>query len=115
MTAVEMMDWRRRIRKWLASVPWWLWFVAGIVLGAAVLALLLGVSRDAAFPAILALFGVILGGTIAAGTNLIMAQASRRAQIVATTWPRRIETHQAAFARWWRIRSLIFDKTGRLV
>jgi hypothetical protein len=64
--------------------------------GGVIPALLINVTKGA-LPAVLALLGVILGGAIAAGTNIITAQAARRAQIVAATWPRRVEVHQAGF------------------
>jgi hypothetical protein len=103
------------LREWLSLVPWWLWLAGGAVLGA-VPALLLGVSREA-LPAALALLGVILGGAIAAAANVLVSQAGRRAQIVAATWPRRVEAHQAAFTLWWRLTGLIFkeDELGQVI
>ena len=94
-----------RIREWLSPTPWWLLAAVCIVLGA-IPALLVNVTREA-LPAVLALLGVILGGAIAAGTNFVTAQAARRAQIVAATWPRRVEAHQAGFEMWWRIMGVI--------
>lgn len=113
--AAGPIDGRQRGRGWLTPVPWWLWIAAGVVLGA-VPALLLEVSREAV-PAVLALLGVVLGGAIAAGVNVVMAQANRRAQIVTATWPRRVEAHQAAFALWWRLTGLVFktDELGPVV
>src|SRR4051794_2470787 len=83
---------RERIREWLSPVPRWLLAAASIVFGA-ISALLVNITKEA-LPAVLALLGVVLGGAIAAGTNIITAQAARRAQIVTATWPRRVEVHQ---------------------
>ena len=98
---------RKRIREWLSPVPWWLLAASCIVLGA-IPALLVNLTKEA-LPAVLALLGVILGGAIAAGTNMVTAQAARRAQIVAATWPRRVEVHQAGFEMWWRIMGVIYE------
>lgn len=100
-----------RIRTWLSPAPWWLLVAVGILAGA-IPALLVNVTKET-LPAVLALLGVILGGAIAAGTNFVTAQAARRAQIVAATWPRRVEAHQAAFEIWWRVMEVIYESKNR--
>lgn len=106
--SIEAMNWRNSIREWFDRFPRWLWLAASVVLPAVVLAIFFSISRDTDFPAVLTLLGVIIGGVIAAGTNLITAQANRQAQIVATTWSRRIVAHQVGFAWWWRITDLVY-------
>lgn len=110
LSAVVQWQWERS-RAWLSPVPSWLLVAAGILIGV-VPALSLNITKEV-LPAVLALLGVMLGGAIAAGTSIAIAHAARRAQVVAATWSRRVEAHQAGFELWWRLKEVIHDSEKR--
>ena len=92
---------RQRARDYFTTLPRWLCTAIGAALGAVVVAL---ISRDGPLgSSLLGLAGVVLGGVIAAGSNLFMAQANRRAQAVAPLWKDRIAAYQEGYALWWSI------------
>jgi hypothetical protein len=77
-------------------------FLGGVVLGG----LLVAVLTWREMPG---LVGVLVGATISAVVASIVALEARRVQLAASTWSRRLEAHQEAFALWHRCWSVVHE------
>jgi hypothetical protein len=87
------------------------WVVPSFVIGALV-ALFVN-ADDKIAPAVISLFGVLVGGTLTGMIGLIVANTTQRAQLTTSIWPARMKAHQEAFKQWARCKAVMYDDKRR--
>lgn len=97
--------WEHLTKWWgrVLKIPSWLIFLGGAVIGG----LLVAVVMWREMPP---LVGVLVGSIISGAFGLIIALEARRIQLAATTWSRRFQAHQEAFALWHQCWSVVHEQ-----
>jgi hypothetical protein len=92
----------------VSEIPLWLVVLVSVVLLA--IATFLFIASDDLITAGFGLLSALLGGLIAAITNLSLTERQARSQMAMVTWPERVRTHQEAYALWQDILQVIYEE-----
>ena len=91
--------------------------IAGFLIGGAVVAVLMLLFEMFDSKAAFTLIGVIIGSGVSAIVSLLTARENRKQQWELAALDKRLEVHQAAYAMWQRIVSVVYDsdQIGKVV